>query len=82
MPRNGQRLLSAGASGYFTKPIDVAELLHVIDNALSAAMACVAQVSISLPGVHAVIGQSWLTGIGARMFADAWVDVHLRSIAF
>jgi signal transduction histidine kinase/ActR/RegA family two-component response regulator len=37
MPRNAQRLLSAGASGYLTKPIDVPELLHVVDNALAAA---------------------------------------------
>ncbi|MDT4936215.1 MAG: hypothetical protein QOK11_4107 [Pseudonocardiales bacterium] len=36
MPRNAQRVLSAGASGYLTKPIDVPELLQVIDNALTA----------------------------------------------
>jgi signal transduction histidine kinase/ActR/RegA family two-component response regulator len=37
MPRNAQRLLTAGAAAYLTKPIDVQEMLHVIDDALSAA---------------------------------------------
>jgi signal transduction histidine kinase/FixJ family two-component response regulator len=36
MPRQIQRLLSTGATAYLTKPIDVKELLLLIDNALAA----------------------------------------------
>jgi signal transduction histidine kinase/FixJ family two-component response regulator len=36
MPRQIQRLLSTGATAYLTKPIDVRELLVLIDNALAA----------------------------------------------
>jgi signal transduction histidine kinase/CheY-like chemotaxis protein len=36
IPRNMQRLLSAGASGYLTKPINVAQMLKVVDDALEA----------------------------------------------
>jgi CheY-like chemotaxis protein len=36
MPRQIQRLLSAGATAYLTKPIDVKELLLLIDDALAA----------------------------------------------
>jgi signal transduction histidine kinase/FixJ family two-component response regulator len=36
MPRQIQRLLSTGATAYLTKPIDVRELLLLIDNALAA----------------------------------------------
>jgi CheY-like chemotaxis protein len=34
-PRQVQRLLSAGASAYLTKPINVQELLQILDNALA-----------------------------------------------
>jgi signal transduction histidine kinase/ActR/RegA family two-component response regulator len=37
MPRQAQRLLAAGATAYLTKPIDVRELLDLIDSSLLAA---------------------------------------------
>jgi CheY-like chemotaxis protein len=36
MPRQAQRLLAAGASAYLTKPIDVRELLDLVDASLAA----------------------------------------------
>jgi CheY-like chemotaxis protein len=36
MPRHAQRLIAAGAAGYITKPIDVQEILRVIDDALNS----------------------------------------------
>jgi len=37
MPRQVQRLLSAGATAYLTKPIDVRQLLELVDRALAMA---------------------------------------------
>jgi CheY-like chemotaxis protein len=34
MPRQVQRMLAAGATAYLTKPIDVRELLDVVDKAI------------------------------------------------
>jgi CheY-like chemotaxis protein len=34
MPRQVQRMLAAGATAYLTKPIDVRELLEVVDKAI------------------------------------------------
>jgi len=39
MPRQVQRLLSSGATAYLTKPIDVRQLLELVDRALAAAEA-------------------------------------------
>jgi CheY-like chemotaxis protein/anti-sigma regulatory factor (Ser/Thr protein kinase) len=36
MPRQAQRLLAAGATAYLTKPIDVRELLELVDSAIAA----------------------------------------------
>jgi len=36
MPRQAQRLLAAGATAYLTKPIDVRQLLELVDTALAA----------------------------------------------
>jgi CheY-like chemotaxis protein len=36
MPRQAQRLLAAGATAYLTKPIDVRELLDLVDSSLAA----------------------------------------------
>jgi CheY-like chemotaxis protein len=36
MPRQVQRLLAQGATAYITKPIDVRQLLEVVDRALEA----------------------------------------------
>jgi len=36
MPRQAQRLLSAGATAYLTKPIDVRQLLDLVDTSLEA----------------------------------------------
>ena len=36
MPRQVQRLLSAGATAYLTKPIDVRQLLALLDDSLEA----------------------------------------------
>jgi CheY-like chemotaxis protein len=35
MPRQVQRMLAAGATAYLTKPIDVRELLDLVDKALA-----------------------------------------------
>jgi signal transduction histidine kinase/CheY-like chemotaxis protein len=35
MPRHAQRLIAAGAASYITKPIDVPEVLRVVDDALN-----------------------------------------------
>jgi len=37
MPRQVQRLLAAGATAYLTKPIDVRQLLEIVDRALATA---------------------------------------------
>jgi CheY-like chemotaxis protein len=36
MPRQTQRLLAAGATAYLTKPIDVRQLLDLVDSSLAA----------------------------------------------
>jgi signal transduction histidine kinase/ActR/RegA family two-component response regulator len=41
LPRNAQRLVSAGAFAYITKPIDVQEILRVMDEAITIAPSAV-----------------------------------------
>jgi signal transduction histidine kinase/CheY-like chemotaxis protein len=49
MPRQVQRLLSVGASAYLTKPIDVRQLLDLVDSSLDMAQQRIGSVSVSVP---------------------------------